>query len=1551
IAIDASGNIYVTDEGNDRVKRYGASAPANSSGGSGTTAPYVTAAWGSAKQATWGSSTSANGQFYDPTGAAVDANGNVYVSEYSNHRIQKFTSSGTFSLVWGSSNPASGSTDGYFSNPTQMAVDSQGYVYVADYGNHRIQKFLPNGGFAMSWGSAGTTAGKFDNPWGVAVDTTSGYVYVADTDNHRIQKFTSSGTFLLTWGSNGSSNGTFSYPFSIAVDGLGLIYVADRNNHRIQKFTEYGVLVSSWGSYGTSGASKFNYPYGIAVDRNLNVYVADRNNHRIQKFDANGSYLTEWGSNGTGQEHFDYPTAIAIDASGNIYVTDEGNDRVKRYGASAPANSSGGSGTTAPSLNLLFGIGGTSTGTFQGPKSVAVDSSGNIYVADTTNNRIQKFDATGGFAGIWGSTTASSANGYFNGPRGMAVSTAGWIYVADEGNDRIQVLNADGSFRAGWGSSGSESGKFSSPWDVALDTTTGDVYVLDGNNYHIQKFNSTGTFKMSWGAAAATVGHLSTYYSGALSVDGLGFVYLADYSNHRVQKFNPFGVAVSTWGSYGTSAGQFNYPEGIVVDKDLNVYVADTSNSRIQKFGATGSYLTSWGASGSAQDAFSLPMDLAVDGSGNLYVAESGNNRVKRYGTAPTNSYGGSGVSTPVVTAIWGGAGASTGSFSSPYGITVDTQTGNVYVADAGNARIQKFTAGGGYLTNWVSSATSLVLSGGVLVAVDRINSSINTYDLSGALLSSNNSHGISGPYGIASDTTTGVIYVADTANSRILKVTSSGTFVMTWGGTGGSLGRTGNPRQIAVDGFHNIYMVDASYEQIQKFNPYGVALSTWGGNGTGTGRFNSPQGVAVDRFGSVYIADTSNHRIQKFDGNGAYLTSWGQSGTGWDDLSSPKGLAIASDGSLYVVDSGNDRVKRYSLYNLGLAPYVAAVTSSTVRLEWTAAANSSYTVAAAQDLGFSNVVSSGTVFSTYTVVTGLTELTSYYFVVKFSSDTDSYYNTPIVTMTARGDITAPSGAPGTPTDDGVWVGTTSLMFYWSAGNAADSESGIAGYYLRVFTSTKGFIFQSNVGNVTTYTVTGASSGQTYYASVQAINGTGFYSSYSSTSDGITVELTAPTGSLSTPTASASFINSSTTISFSWTQGSSTDAESGLSGYYLQIGTASGSTSIYDGYLGNILSTTVAAGLTEGSTYYARVRAKNGAGLYGDYTGYSDGVTVDLTVPSAPSSMTSTSHPSTGTAYPSTTATFIISTAGVVDASGISGFYWSVAASSASAPTVSSGTYASSPTVTVSNLQSDGIWYFLAVCVDRAGNVGTQAYSFAFRVKVSVDPNANNTFTNSDGVIVEIPAGAVTSSTTISIQTSTAPTVPQDTMLKASGVIRDIKLANGTTKFNKSVTVTLPYATSDIVGLTESKLKLFFYDATDNYWALIPNSSVNTTSRTVSGAVDHFTIFQIMEFTTPESALTGVSNYPNPFSPLKKQTTKIRYTLDSDRAVVIRIYDPYGGLVWDDAFAAAASGGRMGPNEVTWDGKTPDGRYAAADAYICLIDAGGTKGKRIIGVK
>lgn len=273
----------------------------------------------------WGSAGSGDGQFSMPTGLTIDPTGHVYVCEYRNRRVQRFTLGGTFLGKYGEP----GGQPGQLGGPWAVHYGLDGRLYVVDDGRDVIQQRQPDGSLIREWGGQGHDAGQFDDPSGIVVSP-RGDVYVGDWCNHRIQRFTQSGRFVSMWGSFGGGDGQFYHVLHIACDSAGNIYACDQVNARIQVFSPSGTFLRKWGTPGT-GNGQFNVPYGIAVDRENCVYVSEKSGNRVQKFTRFGRFLTKWGSGGSGPGQFNGPRQIAVDCSGYVFVLDCDNSRVQRF--------------------------------------------------------------------------------------------------------------------------------------------------------------------------------------------------------------------------------------------------------------------------------------------------------------------------------------------------------------------------------------------------------------------------------------------------------------------------------------------------------------------------------------------------------------------------------------------------------------------------------------------------------------------------------------------------------------------------------------------------------------------------------------------------------------------------------------------------------------------------------------------------------------------------------------------------------------------------------------------------------------------------------------------------------------------------------------------------------------------------------------------------------------------------------------------------------------------------------------------------------------------
>jgi len=270
----------------------------------------------------WGTTGNRNGEFFNPQNIATDSEGNVYVTDLGNRRVQQFNNDGTFLKAWGSV----GSGAGQFHSVSGIAIDENS-VYVVDNQLNKIQKFDLNGNFVTQWGIQGNDPGQFMYPSGITIGKNS-TVLVVDTGNHRIQQFSSDGDFIMTFGSSGTSDNQFISPMGITTDSEGNIYVSDPSSNRIKKFDSSGNFIQA---FGPNSAGISLRPHGITIDPEGNLYVADGDNNRILRLDPNGMTLTVFGSMGIEAGKFKIAKDVALDKFGNLFVVDSNGHRIQKF--------------------------------------------------------------------------------------------------------------------------------------------------------------------------------------------------------------------------------------------------------------------------------------------------------------------------------------------------------------------------------------------------------------------------------------------------------------------------------------------------------------------------------------------------------------------------------------------------------------------------------------------------------------------------------------------------------------------------------------------------------------------------------------------------------------------------------------------------------------------------------------------------------------------------------------------------------------------------------------------------------------------------------------------------------------------------------------------------------------------------------------------------------------------------------------------------------------------------------------------------------------------
>jgi uncharacterized protein (TIGR03437 family) len=655
---------------------------------------------------------------YGPQALAVDRAGNVFFADQ-NDVLRLDATTGVLTLVAGNgmagfSGDNGPATSAQLSSPWGVAVDFAGNIYIADTGNQRIRK-VSNGaittvaGGGWQLGDNGpATSGQLDNPTGVAVDS-SGYLYIADYRNNRVRMvlngmiITVAGNGALGFGGdNGqATSAQLDGPTGVAVDSGGNLYIADTGNHCIRRVSN-GMITTvagggwSLGDNGPATTAQLSDPWGVAVDSAGNLYIADEYDNRVRR--VSSGVITTVAGNGTPgfsgdngsatSAQLNDPQGVAVDSAGNLYIADTGNNRMRKVSNGVITSVAGGA---AP-----VGDNGPATSAqFDQPQGVAVDSAGNLYIADSANSRIRKVsngvittvagNGTPGFSGDNGQATSAQLS-Y---PGGVAVDSAGSLYIADPGNQRIRKVS------------------------------NGVITTVAGN----------GALGYNGDNGQATSAQLN--YPGGVAVDSAGNLYIADNGNNRIRKVSNGVIGtVAGNGTIGFSgdnglatSAQLYGPNGVAVDSAGNLYIADNGNNRIRKvFSGVISTVAGNGTRGFSGDngpAISSqlygPNGLAVDSAGYLYIGDYGNNRIRKVASgvittmAGNGTIGFSGDNGPAISA----------QLYNPYGVSVD-RAGNVYIADSGNHRIRILTRAFPTIqgvTNAASYATGAV-SPGELVTI-----------------------------------------------------------------------------------------------------------------------------------------------------------------------------------------------------------------------------------------------------------------------------------------------------------------------------------------------------------------------------------------------------------------------------------------------------------------------------------------------------------------------------------------------------------------------------------------------------------------------------------------------------------------------------------------------------------------------------------------------------------------------------------------------------------------------------------------------------------------
>ena len=554
-------------------------------------------------------------------------------------------------------------------------------------------------------------------------------------------------------------------------------------------------------SIGQRSGGVLRFPQAVAVGPDGSVYVGDQGSHTVQVFGPDGAFRGDIGAAGTRPGQLTSVGAVAAAPDGTVLVGD-GANRIDRFGASgALVNSWGRSGTGVG--ELFFGAGAGNAAGAGGGLAVSGDT---VYVADTGNDRIQRFTLDGGHG------AQVVAPGTLAAPQGIAVRGTR-LLVADDQHHRVAVFDTGGHPLASVGAGpGSSPGQLSNPYDVAADPA-GRVFVADDLNQRIVRFSSPPAYpyKARWGAYGTQPGQLA--YPRGIAVDGQGLVYVADTGNDRIDVFDASGNLLRSFGASGRAPGQFDEPVGVAADAGGLRAVTDAVNGRVQLLNPDGSLAAVWGSPAPGPTILPDPVAVAFTPSGDAAVLDRRRGRIVVFSR---------GTGMPAQTI--GSPGSGPGRLLAPSALAVDG-SGTIDVADSGNERIARFAADGSYL--------------GAITDVGDVR-------------------------GIAVTPDGSRIYVSDT-DSRITVYGADGEQLEQFGGRGSKLGKLNAPAQLTLDAGGDLWVADRGNNRVQRFGPDGERLSTFGERGTGEGQFIHPSAVSVDCHGTLTVTDSDNNRLQQF--------------------------------------------------------------------------------------------------------------------------------------------------------------------------------------------------------------------------------------------------------------------------------------------------------------------------------------------------------------------------------------------------------------------------------------------------------------------------------------------------------------------------------------------------------------------------------------------------------------------------------------------------------------------------------------------------------------
>ncbi len=1030
ITVSPSGNIYVVDQGNNRVEEFNSSFAFVRAFGKKGTEP---------------------GEFQSPVSVAISPNQAVWVGDYGNNRVDEFTEVGAFIGSFGTV----GEGTGQFKGPYGIAF-SEGNAYVVDQGNNRVEEFSLSGEYIRKFGSKGAGEGQFEVPYGIATEPVSGDLYVDDWTHGRFEEFNPAGTFVGTLGAKGTGNGQLEGPESAAVNSTGYVYVADPGNNRVDEFepkystnnpppgppalttsavTTIDYNVPLWGASapdtkaGNEAEEKAERKEWGQVDDPVEATAVfppdepmgwpakDYKRAAISYYDELGRTVNTAAPSGaisTSEYNEDNEVIRSLSPDNRTTALAEGTVKAREETSALLDTKQQYNGETTaekeqeekeekehgipaePGTRLLqtwgpqhkIKVGGTSeklarnhvqyfynegapgnelydlvtktvdsaeyeganheervvTKNYSGqenlgwllrkPTSVTTEPTGlhltTTTVYDPNTGKVVETRSPAGSSSSLGYLSQFPVSSLASQP-GLADDRNGNLWLV--GENKLEEYSSTGTKLKTVGSKGTANGQFESPTGIAVGPGN-TIWVTDKGNNRVEEFNEEGTWLKTVGVAGEGNGQFKEPEGIAFGPNGA--LWVSDAGNNRVQQFTNEGVYISKFGTVGTGNGQFKAPAGIAVSAEGMVWVVDSGNNRVQGFRAAQSgpgtgnveYVRQFGSFGSGNGQFNeTPYYLAIDANGNLWVGGSAPfplPRVQEF--SPSGEF---------VSAL-GSTGAGNGQFTGARGVAVDTK-GNIWVTDKGNKRLEAFAAPSSYLAKVYRKQVETVGYGALSAPSSMTNDSsgdrwvlnaptgsidyLTEYSSSGGFIEKYKWLGEKEPRTPATLTprygNSEHFWMTDPLHQRLVEVGiehtkggAEGQFFASSEISGEIPGARFGEATGVASGPTGLWVLGMGGSKLMWFFEGG----TFRGESSGGPTLKGAKGVAIDAKGDVLVADTGENCVVEYNREGKYIRTIGSLGTGNGQLKGPTGIAgTDATGDIWVADTGNHRLEEFN--------------------------------------------------------------------------------------------------------------------------------------------------------------------------------------------------------------------------------------------------------------------------------------------------------------------------------------------------------------------------------------------------------------------------------------------------------------------------------------------------------------------------------------------------------------------------------------------------------------------------------------------------------------